>query len=242
MDYGTIVDRVRDYLDRDDLGTSISAPLSGSRIGKWVNDTRKYIAGTYDFNYLYVEATIMTSAGSAIYSLPEDYLGHLTMFCQSLKLARVGAREFDELTGIDTTPSDNTPYLTTRNVSPSGAPEYYIDRGMSFELYPAPDSAYLVTLKYYAQPADFGITTDEDYISRFHFEVIIFGAALRGALFLDDEQKITNYTQAFKIMLGEMLSKEKEKQKMDNKFRVKSWKDFDLESFKRMLKIDNNQD
>lgn len=236
MDYSTIQARVAEYLDRTDLTTHIQ---------NWINDCRKDIALKYDFDYLYVEASISTSAGSATYSLPQDYLGHLTIFAGSKKLTRVGPREFDELYGNNDDDESNVVWLTSEtsqrdSATPSGAPDYYIDRGMYIQLWPIPDNTYTVLMKYYAQPADFTIGTDEDYVSRFHFEAIIYGAALRGAVFLDDDVKIQIFTQSYTTTVQEIIKREKEKYAKDMTVRMKSWKDYGLTTFKRLHKIKNS--
>lgn len=241
MIYSMITDRVAEYLDRTDLGTSSSSPISSSKIGQWINDTRKDVALKYDFNYLYVEATIETSAGTAVYSLPEDYMGHLTVLCEYKKLMRVGAREFDELLYTDDVEVSSVANLElTEGSGTSGFPEYYIDRGMNIELFPRPDAAYTITMKYYAQPANFTTGTDYDYMSTFHFEAVIFGAALRGALFLDDVGKVQAYKAAYGETLTDIIKKEKETKTKDTHIRVKSWKDYDLSTFRRLTRITQN--
>jgi len=239
MEYGIIIDRVAQYLDRSDLGTSGSSPASSTHIGNWVNDTRKDLGLKHNFDYLYVEATISTSAGSAVYSLPTDYLGHLVILSNSKKLTRLGAKEFEELIRTDEDERTSVAELVVNGNADSGAPEYYIDRGMYIELYPNPDDTYIITLKYYAQPADFDTTDDEDYMSRFHFEAVIFGAALRGAIFLDDQAKIQIFMQAYDRAIIELLKRESEKNQRDKYIRVRSWKDYDLTAFKRLHKISN---
>lgn len=239
MQYSTIIDRVAEYLDRSDLGTSASTTISATKIGQWVNDTRKDIALKYDFNYLYVEATISTSAGTATYSLPSDYMGHLTILCAYKKLSRVGAREFDELVYTDDTEltTSNQLELTESDDATSGFPEYYIDRGMCIQLYPNPDDEYTVTMKYYAQPVDFEVASDEDYMARFHFEAIIFGAALRGAVFLDDIQKQQVFKGAYEASVTEIVQREKETKQRDKHVRWKTYKDFHSDTFKRFMKF-----
>lgn len=239
MQYDDIVDRVADYLDRTDLGTSASSPISSTSIGQWVNDTRKDLALKHDFNYLYEEATISTSAGTAIYSLPQDYMGHVTILCNYKKLVRVGAREFDELYYTDDTENTDSDQLqlNVSSESTSGFPEYYIDRGMYFQLYPEPDATYTITMKYFAQPDDFDSADDEDYMSRFHFEAIIFGTALRGAIFLDDQAKIAIFTQAYKMCIQELIAREKGTKNKDTHVRMKSWRDYEVETFRRLMRI-----
>jgi hypothetical protein len=242
MLYSEITDRVADYLDRTDLGTSASSPISATKIGKWINDTRKDISLKYDFNYLYEEATISTSAGTATYALPSDYMGHLTLLCDEKKLARVGAREFDELyyyeDGVVTSPS--TLQLDESDDATAGFPEYYIDRGMYFQLFPDPAATHTLTMKYYAQPGNFTTGADEDYMSRFHFEAIIFGTALRGAIYLDDAAKIPIFKDAYSATVGEIVKREKETKAKDAHVRIKSWKDYDLSTFRRLQRIDNS--
>lgn len=242
MIYSRMIDRVAEYLDRTDLGTSASSPMSSTKIGEWMNDTRKDIALKYDFNYLYEEATISTSATSAIYALPTYYMGHLTVLCEYKKLSRIGAREFDELyyTRKAEETSPDTIELNEGSDATAGMPEYYVDRGMYIQLFPKPDTTYTITMKYYAQPADFDEGSDEDYMSRFHFEAIIFGTALRGALYLDDIQKIQNFQAAYDRALQEIVSKEKDKKAMDKKIRMKSWKDYDLIQFRQLFKVENS--
>ena len=179
-----------------------------------------------------------TQANTAVYSLPSDYMGHLTIICDYKKLMRVGAREFDELEKTNDTENNSPQQLETSEgqVTP-GFPEYYIDRGLYIELFPKPDDVYTLTLKYYALPASFTSDTDEDYMSRFHFESIIFGTSLRGAIFLDDTEKINIFKAAYDRSLSEIVAREKDKKQKDTHVRVKSWRDYEVESFRRMHRV-----
>lgn len=104
MNFATLQTRVSEYLDRDDLTLKIRG---------WINDTRKDIAIKYDFDYLYAESTSTTTAGCATYAYPSDYLGHETIWISAKKLARVRAREADELTQTDITATVAQLYLFT---------------------------------------------------------------------------------------------------------------------------------
>jgi len=240
MNCATLSGRVYDYLDY---------ALSDTKIIGWINDTRRDLALKYDFNYLYEEATVSTEAGSARYALPSDYLGHLTIFCDNKKLERIGAREFDSLGETDSTAVNFNAVLPTESsiTDGYGSPDYYIDRGMEIDLYPIPGAIYTLTLKYYAQPVDWDLTNytaatlsgASDYISTFHPEAIIFGAALRGSMYLDDEQKKANYGAAYDAAIKEMINNEKFKIGADKRPRMKTWKDFDLRTFKRMTRMNS---
>jgi len=226
------------YLDRSDLTTQIQ---------NWINDTRNDIAlelakQEYSCSFLYTEATLDTVAGSARYPLPSDYLGHLSLFLGTKQLVRLFPVEHEEITAddsdIQSTDSGSAYlYLTGSNVEDE--PDYYIDRGMEIDLYPTPDQVYTLTLVYYAQPTPFSQDNDEDYISRFHFETIIFGAALRGAMFLDDTAKIQEFSQAYGSKLAALIASEKKKATSRQKSRMRTWKDYPLEQFKRIMKFNN---
>lgn len=230
----TIRQRVIDYLDgRTDIDT---------KVNQWIDDTRRDIAGKYNFNYLYTEVTTPTSANTARYALPSDYLGHLNLFIASKKLIRILPNEFDAIHGdainITATSSALSKLFTTGS-SETGEPDYYIDRGMEFDLYPIPDDTYTLLMKYYANPADWSGDTNYDYISTFHTEAVIFGAALRGAIYLEDEAKKAEYKEEYREQLQVMIRKEKDKRVSDATIRMKSFKDFSIEQFKRIAKVNN---
>lgn len=233
-DRGTIRQRVIDYLDgRTDLDAKINA---------WIDDTRRDLASKYDFAYLYTEATITTSAASARYDLPADYLGHLSIFIGTKKLIRIRPGEFDAIHGddIDIQATDgSTAYLYTVGSSEQDEPDYYIDRGMEFDLYPVPDDTYTLLVKYYANPSDWTTDTQYDFISTFHTEAVIFGAAWRGAIYLEDDAKKQEYSTEYKEQINVMKMKEKDKQNADVFTRMKSYKDFSSAQLKRIVKMNN---
>lgn len=230
--------RTRDYLDRSDLDTKIDG---------WINDVRLDLALKYNFRYLYVESTASTTAGESTYSLPADYLGHLVLWCGSKKLMRVSPRELDNLTETDINAGASVRLLplesgsSVSSTSISAPPDYYIERGMEVELYPTPDAVYTLTLKYYAQPATWatGSSTNDsyDYITTFHPEAVIWGVALRGAMYLDDDKKIPVFAAAYKSAVEEMIARERANLVEDQNIRIKTWTDFDLTTFKRMFRV-----
>jgi hypothetical protein len=222
------------YLDnRTDMTTLIQ---------QYINDARRSIATEYNFNYLYTETTFSTVVASARYNFPADFLGQENLFLGTKKLIRILPNEFDSIHGMNTPISATdgaVRFLYTTSGMEQGEPDYYIDRGMQFDLWPTPGSVYVVTIKYYANPADFINPTDYDYISTFHTEAIIFGAALRGAIFLEDDAKIQKYSGIYETELKKIIKKEKDKKATDVIVRFKSFKDFDVSQLKRIVKINN---
>jgi len=222
------------YLDRSDLDTMVN---------NWIDDTRLDLALKYNFHYLYTESCANTVAGSATYALPSDFLGHETVWCANKKLARLTAREFDELTETNHDATANPRQLTIEDGSTvtettnSGPPDYYVHRGMNIELYPTPGEVYVIRIKYYAQPVAFTADADYDYITTFHPEAVIWGSALRGAIYLDDDQKIGKFEGAYGNAIQELTKREQDFKNEDQHHRIKSYKDYDLTTFKRLFKI-----
>jgi hypothetical protein len=239
MIYVDMQNRVASYLDRSDLTVQIRG---------WINDARLDLALKYDFKYLYVESTAATVAGSARYALPTDYLGHLDMWAGSKKLVRIMPREFDELAEShigDTAAVRILPLEDITDVSSSsiaGPPDYYVDRGMEFDLYPTPAAVYTLTFKYYAQPArwvetDTSNDNQTDYLSNFHFEAIIWGACMRGAIFLDDAPAEQRFTKLYGASIQEMIKRERDFIFKDVHVRFKTPADYDLTTFARMFRV-----
>jgi hypothetical protein len=233
-----IRNRVVDYLDRSDLNTKIE---------NWINDTRLDLAVKYNFRYLYAETTAPTEALTARYALPADYLGHLNVWCENKKLMRISSSEFDNLTVTDIAAgaAPRQLYLeagsTVTTDSIVAPPDYYVERGMEIELYPTPGAIYTLLLKYYAAPEVWatGVSGDNeyDYITTFHPEAVVWGAALRGAIYLDDEQKKANFAAAYKSSIEEMVLRERANKYEDYQPRMTDWKDYDLSTFKRLVRI-----
>lgn len=236
MTFTDLQSRVASYLDRTDLTTNII---------NWINDARIDIALRHNFKYLYVEASAATVAGTKRYALPADYLGHLLVWCANKKLMKLEAREADELTKTDSSQTVYPRTLTVEDESTidstttSGPPDYYIERGMEFELYPTPGSVYTMTVHYYQQPTTWTSLSGSsyDYMSTFHYEAVIWGASLRGAMFLDDDDNTAKFGKLYEESIKEMIRREKDQNREDMTIRFRTYKDYDLTQFKRRMKV-----
>lgn len=241
MNFTNMCTRTEQYMDRTDLHTNCTA--DPTYIENWINDTRIDIALKYNFRYLYTEASASTVASTKKYALPSDYLGHLVIWCANKKLARIDAREADELTKTDSSQTAYprlVPVEDNANINSTvttGPPDYYIERGMEFELYPTPDAIYTTTISYYQQPATFDENTDYDYMSTFHYEAIVWGTCLRGAMFLDDDENTEKFGKLYERALTEMLKREQDSKHEDQHYRMKTYKDLDLTTLKRVLRV-----
>lgn len=233
MDASTMRERVAHYLDRDDVDANIN---------DWMQDARQDLALTYNFHYLYKEATTNVSAGQNRYTLSSDYLDHLTLFYYEggnigKKLGRISPGIFDEMAG-----------LTETTCAGSGVPEYYVIYGREIEVHPTPnaectaDSGKL-KIRYYSKAPSLTADSDEDYMAIHHYEAIIYGACARGCLFLNDGDNLRKWSQAYDQTKQVMLQREKDREVTDNKsIRFRHWKDYDVEMMKRIFQPEGGRE
>lgn len=200
-----------------------------------MQDARQDIALTYNFAYLYKEATTQVSAGQNRYALSSDYLDHVTLFYQEdgnigKKLGRVSPATFDEMAG-----------LTESTCAGSGVPTYYVVRGRELELTPTPNATCTadggkLKIRYYSQAPSLTSDTDEDELAIQHYDAIIYGACLRGSLYLNDPPNVQKWSGAFEDAKSVMLQREKDREVTDNKsIRMKHWSDYSPEMMRRVF-------
>jgi len=237
LNFGTLKNRVIGFLDRDDTNIDTLA-------GEWINDIRQELALEYLFPWLYKEATLTTEAGSSDYAYPADYIGHMSVFVRDTNESRGGRmlskREgtlHDQFTQVDVDPENNTYYTP-------GKPIYYIERGGWIELVPPPDdnggSNYTLEIRYYAYPTSFSTSGEYDRMSNLHYNAIIYGAVLRGAIYFDDNDKIKSFLPKYETAIRKMVMNEKLQEMRDTHPRMKTWKDYpNLVIFKRRFNLGN---
>jgi len=220
-------ERTAKYLDRDDLDGDINV---------WMQDARQDLALTYNFHYLYKEATTNVSAGQNRYALSSDYLDHLTLFYQEggasigKKLGRVNPGIWDEFSG-----------MTETTCAASGEPTYYVVFGRELEVHPTPNTACTadsgkLKIRYYSKAPSLTADNDEDYMAMHHYEAIIYGACVRGTMFLNDLDNFGKWQKAYEASKKIMLQREKDREVSDNKsIRMRHWKDYDVEMLRRVF-------
>jgi len=207
------------YLDRDDINTA-AKPYAGY----WINDIRLDLATQFNWPHLWTESSVTTIAGSSDYALPTDYLDHLTVRISSKNLHGFMERDWDKVVLED---EDDPP--------DSDEPDCYYMKGTIMRLRPQPDAAYTLTLVYYARPTDFSADGDTDHWSNNYPYVLIHGAVVLGATFLDDEKKLKIHMALFERAFQACLRKEKAKKYQDVKLQWRTHKDFGASQWRRML-------
>jgi hypothetical protein len=221
MDYSTLKSRVEMYLDRDDVNTT-----ANPYCGYWINDHRLELATQpgIQWPHLWTESYVTTSAGSSDYALPSNYLDHL--------MVRIGAKDLHPYLEADW----NRVVMNDQDDPPdTDEPDGFYMKGETLRLRPPPDGAYTMYMVYYARPTDFSVDTDADFWSNNYPYVLIHGAVILGATFLDDEKKFKIHTSLYDRALMNCLKKEKSKKYRNAVVQVRTYKDFGAVRWNRML-------
>lgn len=211
MDFVTAQARVADYLDWS--GTNAT-----TKTKNWINDIRLEIAGKYNFEYLFTEATQTTTTENT-YAWPSDILDHLTIF-------------LDDSNGNPITLYEMTrgyyanKFKIPGSTAPSTEPYHIIRKGTDFQIYPDPTAGRTLTLWYYSAPATLSADADTDYMLTVYSSAVIFGAAWLGAIYLDDDIKVAKYQAKYGEMVNDMVRRESGK-KGPRIVRMKHWSEFE---------------
>ena len=193
MNYLTLQGRVEDELNRTDMST---------RIATWVNEVRMEIAdgtipilaspsqGSHKFSWCYASTAVSTSTMNNDW--PSDFIEEISFFEVSAEkpLVKVDQAYYDALMYSD------------YNLTDTGTPTNYVDRGTSYDLYPTPSGATELYLRYYAYPTALSNQGDEYTIDTRVPSLIISAACLKAARFLHDADLINifkQYTQEYYI-------------------------------------------
>jgi len=120
--------------------------LSNTRLTRWINWAKDYLADLHTYEEMRErDVTISTADGVSTIACPtrmkDLYSATVTNGASSRKLTYVNARNFDTIVPLSTTYSE-------------GLPEWYIDFGTAFELFPIPDAIYNVPMRISRYPAD----------------------------------------------------------------------------------------
>lgn len=109
----------------------------GSRINQWINDAENEIARRVDYYINENSETISTISGTNLYSLPANFARVRELFATDVGqiIQPVGLRALD-----------------ASNPTVTGRPYAYALDSASVHLYPTPDSAYTLELRYWTLP------------------------------------------------------------------------------------------
>lgn len=227
MNYITLQGRVEDEINRVDLSTEIQT---------WINEARSQIAdgtlpirqrpaqGVHRFTWLYTSTAVSTSTANNDW--PTDFIEEISFLETSKEkpLVKVDPVYFDQLLYSET---DNKYDLTS-----SGVPTNYVDRGDSYDLYPSPSSAVEIYLRYYGYPTDLSANGDEYEIDKRVPALIIYTACLIAATYMHDTQLKDHYREVVRDYYEAAVNRNKLRKWKNRNLRIKTPADFDLGHWK----------
>lgn len=139
MIYTEFISEVRENIKRDTNG------VSDARIGRWTNWAQDYLSDLHTYEEMrQTDVSLSTADGDNSLAWPtrmkDLYSATVQDGSRSRKLIYVIARNFDTI----------VPRVATYS---EGLPEWYVDFGSTFELFPIPDAVYNVPMRISRYPA-----------------------------------------------------------------------------------------
>lgn len=152
MNREDFVDEVRENIKRDTNG------VSNARIQRWVNWGQQYLSDLHTYEEMRIsDATSFTTDGDNSLAWPTRMKDLYSITVQdgarSRKLTYVLARDFDTA----------VPRALTYT---EGLPEFYVDFGSTFELFPIPDAEYYLNRRFSQYPIDLAIDASVSVLLR----------------------------------------------------------------------------
>ena len=201
-------------------------------IKKWIQYTRREIATKFDFPFLFTIATTTTTSSNT-YNFPSDYLDHLMILMDD--------EDGNPILLYEMTPgywANLFKIPSPLDISSDTPPYRVLIEGNYFRIIPDPPSGRTLTLYYYRRPDDLVEDNETDYFLNTYPDAVIWGASLRGAVYLDDEQKVAKFKPLYEDALKAMIARENRK-RVDRRgaVRFKTWKDFSTTTVRRMFGI-----
>lgn len=230
MNYITLQGRVEDEINRVDLSTEIQT---------WINEARSQIAdgtlpvrvrpaqGVHRFSWTQADTTVSTSIASNDW--PSDFIEEIS-FVQAAgekPMVKIDPVYFDMLI------YDNTKYT----LSTQGAPANYVDRGSSYQLYPAPSGAMDFYLRYYAYPTDLSANADEYEIDTQVPMLILYTTCLIAARYMHDTALKNEFRDVCADYYEAAVNKDRKNKWANRNLRMKTYTDFTKSHWKGLHQI-----
>lgn len=150
---------------------------SSSEIKQYLNDTLNDVFNEYRLPFMETTHNYTVTAGDSDIThgsgLPTDYVQAIDLTLTTSGQERVLTyKDVREVDGFYPDPDD-----TTRNASTAPIEWYYY--AQTIRIFPVPDQAYTLTLRYYKKPTEFAADADVPDVPSEFSELLVVGAAYR---------------------------------------------------------------
>ena len=180
-------------LQNEVLNHGFDSATFSARITQYLNDALNLVCRRVD--YYQDEATndYNTISGTALYALPAGWarVRSLRDTSRQVELIAVGLRDID------------------RASTAQGAPAYYALDGANLHLYPTPDNAYPLELRYWLLPAQLVSGTDVPSIPADWHRILWYWAVKECYAAEDDSATAQYWEQQFNTTLAEFAADQK---------------------------------
>lgn len=169
---GQLVTDVRNKLD----DTSFSSTL----IKEFINDAQRYVVNKHRFKFMEGSYTQVTTIDDFDYDLQSD-----VDTIESIRITAPSGEERDITSGWVTYQEYDALYPDPTEVS-SGTPYRWTVRNDDLLLFPKPDAAYTLTIRYQKTPTALSADGDIPDIPERYKELLVLGALIRAHKFNDN--------------------------------------------------------
>lgn len=176
---------------------------SSSEIKNYINDTQNDVFNEYRLPFMQTTQDYTLTVGVSDITngvnLPTNYVQALDLVLTTA--GREAVIPFRDVRTIDADypdPDDDTAH-------PRGVPQYWYFYAETIRVYPEPDAAYTVTLRYYKKPTLLSADADVPEIPSEFEELLVSGAAYRVLQVKDNYDQATIHENKYMELLSKLV-------------------------------------
>jgi uncharacterized protein YutD len=150
--------------------------FSSTEIKGYINDAQRDVFNEFRLPFMEDTQNYTVTAGSSDITngagLPSNYVQAIDLILTSNGEMVIPYKDFREIDNYYPDPNDTV-------VHTAGKPQYWYFYANTIRLFPVPDNAYTLTLRYFKAPIVLSATTDIPSIPPEFEEILVMGAAYR---------------------------------------------------------------
>lgn len=178
---------------------------SSTEITNYINDTQNDVFNEYRLPFMQATQTYTLSAGVSDITngsgLPANYVQALDLTLTSEGREKV--IPYQDVRVID----NNYPDPDDTTANPSNVPAYWYYYADTIKVYPAPNSAYTVSLRYYKKPTLLDEDADVPEIPSEFEELLVMGASYRVLQVKDNYDQASILQSKYDEILQKLVNK-----------------------------------
>jgi len=188
--------RVKLNLNRTDEGID-------DRIKEWVNDRQHTICREFNFHFTEIEQEAETVSGQRSYKFADI----APAYKEELKVdLKTSAGKWLHLKKSEVRDLEQRKQF--KDTTETGTPTHYYVWQDAFYLFPIPDKAYTLNLKYFSYLTDLSTGTDTNGLTIHYPNVLIYAATGEGFAYFEDNEATMKYETKYANELRKMISQQ----------------------------------